>query len=101
MHGPYGIAVYLRNTDNKPDEVHEQAVKEFHPFLKTLPGFVSVIYYNVDELDYHIVISFSDEASTDSAIEILRNILKEGKVSKAEVATGEFVDQVLEGKIQR
>jgi hypothetical protein len=105
MHGPFGIEVYIKNTVNKSDEEYEQGVKEIHPFLKSLPGFVSVTYYNVDELDYRIVISISDEASTDQAVEILRNSLKDinpdYRVSKAEVVLGEFVDQVLAGIIQR
>lgn len=105
MHGPFGIEVYSKNTTNKSDEEYEQVVRDLHPFLKSLPGFESVIYYNVDLMDYRIVLSMSDESATDQAVEILRDMLKdidpEAKVSKAEVVSSELVDQILAGIIER
>lgn len=101
MHGPYGIAYYRRNTTNMPDEEIEQAVRtQLHPLIKSLPGFRSVMYYNIDELEYYFVISFVDEASTDSALQQLQALAEStgAKVSKAEVVTGELVDQMIAGE---
>jgi hypothetical protein len=103
VHGPYGVAIYDRNSSNRPDEEYHQGVNQLHPFIKSLPGFLSVTYYNVDELDYHFVIAFSDEPSTDNAVEKLRNIMSsvapDAKISKAEVVPGELVDKILASEI--
>lgn len=102
MHGPYGVAFYAKNTSGRPDaDIEKDVLQNIHPLLKSLAGFQSVVYYNVDEMDYYFVISFADEASTDQALEKLKGLAASepgARVEKAEVVTGELVDRLLAGE---
>jgi hypothetical protein len=107
MHGPYGIVINFRKPSSLTDQDVEKAADRAHRILKTLPGFRSVVYFNVNEEDYGVAISFYTQKATDDALESIRQQVQaaypNAVVSKGEVVPGEFVDEFIakEGNVQR
>ncbi len=107
MHGPYGIVVHFRKPSNISDEVAEKGTLEAHLLYKSLPGFRSVVYFNINEEEYTAAISFYTEKAASNALEPVRKgvlaRIPNAVVSKGEVAPGEFVDEFIAkgGNVQR
>jgi len=107
MHGPYGIVVSFRKPASMTDLDIEKAADRAHRILKALPGFRSVVYFNVNEEDYGVAISFYSQKATDDAIGSIRQqvqaLYPDANVSKGEVVPGEFVDELIakDGNVQR
>jgi hypothetical protein len=107
MHGPYGIVLQFRNIDKQPDVEIERETIETHQFIKSLPGFRSVMYFNIDEEFYTAAISFDTEEAVDNALAQVGPIVAAKRphatVSKAELVPGELVDYEMAnpGSLQR
>ena len=107
MHGPYGVVIRYRKPSNISDSDIEKSVGESHKMIKSIPGFRSVLYFNVNEEDYAVAVAFYTEKAADDAIEPIRERVQaripEAVVSKAEVAPGDFVDEFIakDGQVQR
>jgi hypothetical protein len=95
MHGPYGIVLQYDNTSNTSDQEIEKRAIAFHQLIKSLPGFRSAMYYNINEQHYCAAFSFETEPATDSALEIVRPVLA-AKIPnmtlvKTEVVPGDII----------
>jgi hypothetical protein len=107
MHGPFGIVIHFK----RPAIISEQDVEKFtgeaHSAFKTLPGFRSVVYFNINEEEYTAAVSFYTEKAASNALEPIRNrllpMIPAAIVSRTEVVPGEFVDEFIAkgGNVQR
>jgi len=107
MHGPFGIVIHFRRPSNISESDVEKTTAEAHRLYKTLPGFRSVVYFNISEEEYTAAISFYTEKAASNALEPIRKgVLKripDAVVSKTEVVPGDFVDEFIAkgGNVQR
>ncbi len=107
MHGPYGIVIRFRKPEGLTDADVEGPTVEAHRFYKTLPGFRSAMYFNIDEEEYTAAVSFFTEETADSALEVIRGrvlaVLPHASVVKSEVVPGESIDEFIAtgGKVRR
>lgn len=107
MNGPYGVVVRFRRPSNIQDEGVEKATAEAHKMFETLPGFRSVVYYNINEEEYAAALAFYTRKSAESALDPIRKhvqaTIPEAFVSFAAVTPGDFADEFIAtgGNVER
>lgn len=107
MNGPYGIVIRFTRPTNIGDSEVEKTAQEVHKIYRSLPGFRSVMYYNIDEKEYAVVLAFFTRKSAEDALDPISKSVKgrvpDVSVSMAAVSTGDFVDEVIAtgGRVQR
>ena len=70
------MVIRYRRPSNLSDSDIEKAVGESHKMYKSIPGFRSIQYFNINEEDYVVAIAFYTEKAADNATELIRMCVK-------------------------